>query len=100
MALTLDIFKKETLAAWEAYLDSLEKSLKQLESDIDEAAAMTDMCTGEWCQATEHVIDDLGNALFSISEPRWSSEEQSNRIKSLKRRLHDLYAKYKSASKA
>jgi hypothetical protein len=99
MAITLDIFQKETLEAWDIYMDSLEKSFKQLENDIDEAASMTNMCTGEWCQATEHVIDDLGNALFSISEPRWSSDKQSQRIKSLKRRLHDLYAKYKGIPK-
>jgi hypothetical protein len=44
-------------------------------------------------------MDELGNALFSISEPRWSSDEDSGKIKELKHRLHDLYAKYKSVPK-
>ena len=52
--------------------------------------------TDEWCQATQHVIDDLSNALFSISEPRWSNEEDSKTIEQLKRRVHDLYADYRT----
>lgn len=64
--------------------------------DLDESASFADICTDEWCAANEHVIDELGNMLFSISEPRWASKEESRRIKGLKRRLHDLYAHYKS----
>jgi hypothetical protein len=96
VGMTLDIFQKETLEAWGNYVEALEKSLDQLEKDIEEASSMSDTCTSEWCQATEHVIDELGNALFSISEPRWAGDEYTQRIKSLKRRLHDIYAKYKS----
>lgn len=98
MALIKEAIEKDTLAAWRTYTAALEKSLEQLEKDIDEAAAMADACTEEWCTATEHVIDELGNALFSISEPRWSDESDSKKIKELKRRLHDIYAKYKGAA--
>jgi len=42
-----------------------------------------------------HLFDELGNALFSISEPRWSSDEDSKRIKALKRRLYDIYVNYR-----
>ena len=73
-------------------------ALNILEKDLDEAAEMSEKCTGEWCEATEHVIDELSNSLFSISEPRWSSEEDSKKLKALKRRIHDLYAKYKSVA--
>ena len=83
---------------WRVFLDNLEKSLNMLEKDIDEAAQMQDICTLEWCEATEHVIDEIGNSLFSISEPRWASQNDSDKIKALKKRLHDLYAKYKAAS--
>lgn len=62
--------------------------------------SMSEKCTGEWCEATEHVIDELSNSLFSISEPRWSSEEDSKKLKALKRRIHDLYTKYKSVAHA
>jgi hypothetical protein len=40
------------------------------------------------------------NSLFSITEPGgWSSDEDSKKIKELRRRLHDLYAKYKTTGK-
>ncbi len=61
---------------------------------------MQDVCTSEWCEATEHVIDDLSNSLFSISEPRWASEEEGQKLKQLKRRVHDLYAKYRETRSA
>ena len=91
--------QKEVVEGWRVFVNNLEKGLNILEEDIDEAAKMADECTAEWCQATEHVIDELSNSLFSISEPSWSSDEDSKKIKKLKRRLHDLYAKYKATSK-
>ncbi len=86
------------IESWRVFINNLEKSLNMLEKDIDEAAQMQDICTLEWCEATEHVIDEIGNSLFSISEPRWASQDDSNKIKVLKKRLHDLYAKYKATS--
>ena len=90
--------QKEVVEGWRVFVNNLEKGLDILEEDIDEAAKMADECTAEWCQATEHVIDELSNSLFSISEPSWSSDEDSKRIKRLRRRLHDLYARYKATS--
>jgi hypothetical protein len=98
MALIKESFEKETLEAWRIYTAALESSLEKLEQDIEEASKMADTCTGEWCAATEHVIDELGNALFSISEPRWAEESDSKKIKTLKRRLHDIYARYRGVS--
>ena len=100
MALIREDFEKETLEAWRTFVDSLERSASYLEQDLTDAKEMMDICTGEWCQATEHYIDDIGNALFSISEPRWASEEDTKRIKDLKRRLHEIYAQYKGLPKA
>ena len=48
--------------------------------------------------ATEHVIDELGNWMFSISEPTGASDEDTGKLKALKRRLRDLYAKYKNTA--
>ncbi|MDZ7700455.1 MAG: hypothetical protein U5R49_27195 [Deltaproteobacteria bacterium] len=84
--------------SWRELITNMEKSLDLLEEDIQEASEMSSMCTSEWCEATEHVIDEVANSLFSISEPRWSSEEDSRKIKELKVKVHDLYAKYKAAS--
>ena len=83
---------------WREYLNGLEQSLNQLEKDIQEAGEMSQVCTSEWCTATEHVIDELANALFSIHEPSFASEQDTKKLKDLKKRVHDLYAKYKSAA--
>ncbi len=96
MSMPKDEMQQEYVNAWRTYLDSLDTALDNLEKDIKEASDMAGVCTDEWCEATQHVIDDLSNALFSISEPRWSNEEDSKRIKQLKRRVHDLYADYRT----
>jgi hemerythrin-like domain-containing protein len=100
MALPRDSFQanlgNQITEGWRDFIHSMEESLNMLEEDLDDAAEMTEKCTGEWCEAVEHVIDELSNSLFSISEPRWSSEEDSKKLKALKRRIHDLYVKYKA----
>ena len=83
--------------AWTTYVQNLESSLVQLEKDIGAAVKAREGCTDEWCQATEHVLDELGNALFSIHEPSFSKEIDSKKIKELKRRLHDAYATFNTA---
>lgn len=80
--------------AWETYLTNLQQSLDQLEADIDEAASMKETCTDEWCQATEHVLDELHKAVFSIHEPTFTDEKVSNKLKDLRKRLHKVYSKY------
>lgn len=103
MAMPKDSFQTDIqnnlVSTWRQFIENMEESLSMLEKAIDEAAEMTTICTSEWCEATEHIIDELGNSLFSISEPRWAPDEDSRKIKELKRRLHDLYAKYKATPK-
>ena len=94
MPMPRDEIQKEMTEAWNTYLQALEKSLEMLDRDITEAREMGKVCTSEWCEATEHVIDELANALYSISEPRWSDPEDSKKIK-LKRRVYDLYVNYR-----
>ena len=98
MEMPAEIIRKEVVEGWKAFVENLEKSLGMLEKEIDFTAKMADACTLEWCQATEQVIDEISNSLFSISEPVWVSEEDSKKLKALKRRVHDIYAKYKSAA--
>lgn len=82
------------------FISSLSETIDLLEKDIGEAAEMQQICTDEWCKATEHYLDELGKSIFSISEPRWLGEEDSNKIKELRKRLHDLYAQFKNAKSA
>ena len=86
------------LRAHRDFVANLSQSLDLLEKDIDETAEMEQICTDEWCQATESVLDDLAKMIYSISEPRWLTTEDSQKIKSLRQRVHDLYSKYKKAS--
>lgn len=78
------------------FMKNLERSTQLLEQDIAETAEMGQICTDEWCLATEHTLDELANMIFSISEPRWADGADSEKIKSLRHKVHDLYAKYKS----
>jgi hypothetical protein len=86
-------------ASWRQFRASLEESLDNLEKEIKDAADVQHVCTDEWCEAVEHAIDDFSNFLFSIHEPRWLPAEESKKIKVLRRRVHDLYAEYKSVKK-
>jgi hypothetical protein len=86
------------MIAHRQFMENLEDTVKLLDQDIQEAAEMGEICTDEWCLATEHTLDELANLIFSISEPRWASLEDSQKIKSLRHRVHDLYAQYKSIS--
>jgi hypothetical protein len=92
------VVQNSVVESWRQFVANMEESLNVLEKGIDEAAEMRNICTDEWCVATEHVLDELSNGLFSISEPAWAPEEDSKRLKALKRRVHDLYGKYKTAS--
>ncbi|MGD9371449.1 MAG: hypothetical protein PVF14_08525 [Desulfobacterales bacterium] len=99
MPMPKDGIQKEMSEAWDIYVKALEKSLVMIERDIEEAKEMAGVCTNEWCNATENVLYELCNALFSIREPRWSSKEETNRIKALKRRLYDIHVNFRGVYK-
>ncbi|RJQ58593.1 MAG: hypothetical protein C4530_10385 [Desulfobacteraceae bacterium] len=99
MAMPKDQIQGEIVESWRTYLDALEKSLVLLEEDIRQAGEMAGTCTDEWCEATEHYIDDISNALFTISEPRWASQEDSKKIKNLRKKVRELYADYRDVYK-
>ncbi len=82
--------------AWGVFMDGLEKSIQMLDEKLTEAEQMSAQVTGEWAVAIEHVMDDLENFVFSISEPRNSSEAYSKRLKDLRHRLHEHYVRFKS----
>lgn len=87
------------LRAHQEFVKNLDQSLMLLAKELDEAAEVSNVCTDEWCVATEGMLDDLAKIVFSISEPRWLSNEDSKKISSLRHRLHDLYARYKAVKK-
>jgi len=93
-----ELVRKKVYEGWTVFVENLEKSLEVLEKEIDFTSKMVNACTLEWCEASERAIDDISNSLFSISEPSWLSDEDSRKIKALKKRVHEVYAKYKTAS--
>jgi hypothetical protein len=98
MATPSVLIRNEVYEGWKGFVNNLEKSLDLLEKEIDFTSRMQDACTAEWCQLTEQTFDEISNALFSISEPSWASDEDSKKLKALRRKVHDVYAKYKAAA--
>ena len=93
-----ELVRKKVYEGWTVFVENLEKSLEVLEKEIDFTSKMVNACTLEWCEASERAIDDISNSLFSISEPSWLSAEDSKKLKMLKRKVHDVYARYKAAA--
>ncbi len=87
------------LRAHREFMCNLERSLDLVAQDIDESGKMAHICTDEWCRATESVLDELAKIIYSISEPRWLSKEDSKEISDLRHGIHDLYARYKTVKK-
>lgn len=83
------------LKAHREFISSLDNSLEILQKDILEVEHMEQKCTNEWCEATETYLDDIAKMIFSISEPRWLTKEDSKRIRVLREGVHDLYSHYK-----
>lgn len=81
------------------FMANLEKSIDLVAQELKEAGEPTQVCTEEWCSSTEENLDELAKMIFSISEPRWLSLDDSKKISALRHRIHDLYSQYKSVKK-
>jgi hypothetical protein len=78
------------------FVEGLEETIAILEKDLGQAGEMEHVCTDEWCQATEDYIDDLHKNVYSISEPRWATEEDSKKIRELRQRVKKLYTRFEA----
>lgn len=87
------------LRAHQEFMANLEKSIELMAQDIEEAQVEPQVCTDEWCTTAEETLDEMAKLVFSISEPRWLSDEDSKRISNLRRRIHELYSQYKAVKK-
>ena len=85
------------LMAHRQFLTGLEQSLKMLEEDIEQVAAVSEVCTNEWCKSAGDILDYLHKNIYSISEPRWADKEVSHKIHELRDRVKDLYVHFKEA---
>ena len=78
------------------FMDNLNSSMDILEHDIEEAGEVDSICTGEWCTAIESSLDELSKYVYSISEPRWMSDSDSHKLRDMRTRIHDIYARYRA----
>jgi hypothetical protein len=88
------------LRAHREFVKNLEKSLEILDREIGDAAEMTQICTDEWCLSTEMAVDEIAKIIYSMSEPRWLTVDDSKGISKLRKRVHDIYANYKQVRPA
>jgi hypothetical protein len=88
------------LKAHRGFMKELANAIDTVEKELDQAEEMSSICTDEWCQATEHYLDDLHKSVYSISEPRFSSEADHEQIKKLRNRVKDLYLRFKTREAA
>jgi hypothetical protein len=79
-------------------IEALRNRLDQVEESIQNSISVTSACTNEWCESAEAVIDELTDAIYSLNVPRWADQEQSTRVKTLKKKAREVYAKYIQAS--
>jgi DNA polymerase III delta prime subunit len=91
--------EKSMLLAHREFVRYLNESLDILDREIKEAKEMEEICTDEWCYSTDVVIDELHKQVFSISEPRWATEEDSRKIKELRNRIKELYSAFRETRK-
>lgn len=77
------------------FIKNLSDCLYKIEQDFEEARELDTVCQGEWCRAIELSLDEMAKDLYSISEPRWNADDYSRTLRNMRRRLHDLYAKYR-----
>ncbi len=96
MEMPAEIVRRQVFEGWKAFVENLERSLDLIEKEIDFTSKMVDACTLEWCQTTEQALDEISNSLFTISEPSLASSEDSRKLKALKKKVHDVYAKHKA----
>ena len=77
--------------SWDDFSDSFENSLRRLEEMADDVSDLRQVCRDEWCEATECLLGEATVAAFAISEPHRVSDEDSKRLRDVKKRIHDLH---------
>ena len=60
---------------WGSFSNCFQDSLKRLEEMVDDVADLREVCTGEWCEATECLLGEATIAAFAVSEPHWGSRK-------------------------
>ena len=86
------------MLAHREFINGLNQSIDLIDEELKEATEMGDICNDEWCMVTESLIDDIHKQVYSISEPRFASPDDSRRIKELRRKVKNMYVTFKGIS--
>ena len=81
----------DKIGSFRFFSKALQESITTLAREIGQSSETGCSCSTDWCTRTEKLIDELEKELYGISEPRWSSNEESMKIKELRSSLHRLY---------
>lgn len=83
----------DKVGSFRYFAKAMSDSLDALEKEISSTSKCSHCCADEGCLSIEHHIDKLHNELYSMSEPRFDSPEDTKKFHELKERLHRLYVK-------
>ncbi len=82
------------------FIMNLNQSLDIIEKDIDEMTKLKTLHTSKWNVPAAYCLDEVAKDIYSISEPRWGSKKGTGALRETRRRVHDLYAKYRGAPRS
>jgi len=82
------------LLAHRQFITGLERSLDMIKEDIHDVEGIPGECPEEWCTSREAYLDYLHKSIYAISEPRWATSEDSQKIHDLRNRVKDLYLQF------
>ncbi len=82
--------------SWRMFDEYMHESLERLEEIVSDIEEMRGVCRDEWCETNECMLDEATVSAFAISEPHWTTDEESKKLKRLKKRIHDLHAALKT----
>ena len=88
MGLSKDEIQQEIIDAWRSYLNQVESSLFYIEQELQKMSANAGNLTDEWLANVDHVLEEISNIIFSIGEPKWADDSDTEMIKNLKKRIY------------
>ncbi|MGV1097961.1 hypothetical protein ACUUL3_00930 [Thiovibrio sp. JS02] len=91
------LLHSDQVSSFRYFAKAMSESLDTLEKEINSTSRCSHCCSAEGCLTIEHHIDKLHNELYSMSEPRFGSAEDTRKFHELKTRLHRLYQKMERA---
>lgn len=78
---------------WNERMDTLQLRMDGVEQELGKAGRLSGMHATAASEAIEIAIDEIAGALFAFHVPRYPVDGPAKRLKELRRRVSDLYAR-------